>query len=1029
MTIQDKTLSTNCIISQLRPVFMVLVTTFLLLSTLLKSEAQPVVQHYITADLDDIRHAISASDSLIYKNTTRDTLHGIWFSLYPNVLQPGSALDRQLLRQGIASLAHAPVEQQGSVTGLVFRTEGRALRWEYDPFDAGLCEVQLHKPLPPGASVTLLIFFRVAIPGSSLGMIGHGSQAYFLSEWFPKPLIRDTSGLKMNPMYLDGAARSRKSSYRVSITLPKNYGVAASGMLAADPEEEKWLANLDEKTRKVNRWGRKEQAAFPVSAQKTKTLVYTLDQAEDFVFCADKRFFYLYDTLHDGSSGKIIPLHLFFTSFEASQWSKSSQFLKDALRYMTEKVGGYPYPQLTLVQTPWKGGGSSHPGLIRLGSFLSEQLFREELIRQLAAQWFGTTLSLDRNHDYWFHKGLSGYYAARFLKESYHDTLPMQGLLLDTLVQMNVAGLKSHPWSRLDYFRFAWQPDEEQQHTSTHADAFTRKNLVAVGQLRSAMTFNTLAGVMGEETFDGMIRGFYKEWQGKLPEYWDFINYAEQYAGMGALLQSLLAEPALPDLAVTGCKKTVDGYQVTLKNRSASGSPYPVTLSYKGYRQTRWIAGHSGTFSMVVKDTAHTLRKIAIDREYQIPEVNRSNNTMRTTGLMRRIEKPRLTLGAALPDMDRTRINYFPVVGWNGANGVMAGLALYSNPLIRPATEYLVMPMYGFQNRQPAGIVRLQHTFRLRTGPFSRIEAAIEAKRFGLLNKPSVTSYQRLAPSLMLQMRKRNPLDPARHRWMIRSLWFTRGEPSLVDTAENIWRTDHQSRWYVNEIAWRYRNTDPALPFRSAIVLQQSNGLIRASGEVIMKFPYRRKDKGFSVRSFAGVVVMKPSAALPWDYRFSTAGVAMQTGTTFRPHDPLFDQLYLARNNAEGILCHHFYPTEGGFKRATTVGNTERWMWTVNLSASFPGRIPAELWLDAGIFADDTQDAFFKGIFLYSSGVKLILVRDVAEICFPFKFFESEAIREREKLNNISSSYLQTIRFVLNLPVLNPLMLPGRIRL
>jgi len=1005
------------------------VLTFLLFFSLLKSGAQPVAQHHITAELDDIRHAISASDSLIYLNTTRDTLYRIRFSLYPNVLQPGSILDRQLLRQGNTTLAHAPIEQQGAITGLIFRSEGRALRWEYDPFDTGLCEVQLLKPLPPGGSVTFLIFFRVAIPEKSSGMMGHGSQSYFLSEWFPKPLIRDTGGVKMNPMYLDGAARSPESSFRVTITLPKNYVVAASGILAGDPEEEKWLANLEEKTRKMNRWGRKEQAAFPVSAQKTKTLTYTLLQAEDFAFCADKRFFYLYDTLHDGHSGKVISLHLLFTSFEASQWSRSTLFIKDALRYMTDKAGAYPYPQLTLVQTPWENGGSSHPGLIRLGSFMSEQLLQEEIIRQIASQWFGTSLSLDRNDDYWFHKGLSGYYAARFLRDRHRDTLFMQGLLLDTLVRINVAGLKSHPWSRLDYFRFAWLLDEELQPTSTPADGLTRKNFVAVGQLRSAMTFNTLAGLMGEEAFDGMMRGFYAEWQGKFPEYLDFINYVERSSGRGALLQSLLVESALPDFAVSGCKKTAEGYQITLKNRSRSKTPYPVTLSYPGYTQTQWIPGHEGTYRLAVADTGHSLRKITIDRDYQIPELHRSDNTIRTTGFLRRIEKPRLTLGAALPDMDHTRINYFPVVGWNAANGAMAGLALYSNPLIRPATEYLVMPMFGFLNRQPAGIVRIQHAFRINEGPVSRVEAAFEAKRFGLLNQPSVTYYQRFAPSVMLQIRKRNPLDPARHRWMIRSLWFSRGEPSLVDSAENIWRTDHQSRWYVNEISWRYRNTDPGLPFRSAVSLQQSEGLIRAFGEATMKFPYRKGNKGFSVRSFAGMVVMKPSGELPWDYRFSTAGVAMQTRTYFRPHDPLFDQLYLGRNNAEGILRQHFYPYEGGFKRATTVGNTERWMWTVNLSTAFPGRIPAELWLDAGIFADDSQDEFFKGVFLFSSGVKLILVRDVAEICFPFTFFESEAIREREKLNNINPSYLQTIRFVLNLPVLNPLLLPGRVRL
>ncbi len=995
--------------------------------------AQPDIQHHISAELDDVRHVVIGTDSLIYRNHTLDTLRSIWFRLYPNVLQPGSVYARQLSRLGNTTLAYAPKEQQGEISGLVFRTEGKALRWEYDLFDNGYCDVPLLKPLMPDSSITLLIFFKVSVPLGNTGLLGHSSQSYFLSEWFPKPVLRDSSGWKDDPMYIDGASRGSRSSFRVSLTLPKNYVVAVSGALSEDQEEEKWLGNLEEKTRKMNRWGRKDQAPFPVSAQKTKRLVFTLDDAEDFAFCADKRFYYLSDSVRLESTGQWIRLQLYFTSYEAAFWSRSIEYIKEALEFMAECAGAYPYSQLTVVQTPWSSGGSSHPGLIRIGSVFSTELLEREIIRQVAAQWFGISLSLERNKNYWFHKGLTGYYTDRFLREQYRDTLTLQGLLLDTMVRLNIAGMKSHPVSRLDYFRFGWLQDEKWQPASEWAEHFTRKNMVASGQIRSAMAFGILASVTGEEVFDATMQRFFSEWNGRYPDYHDFFEYLEQQPGIGEhadMFRSLLTETGLPDYALKSCRKTPDGYALTLKNCSQSITPYPITLYAPAGNRTQWIKGHKGTITMLIPDSGHTFKRVTIDPGYQLPELRRTNNTIRTQGVFKRIEKPRLTLGVALPDMRRTQLQYFPVVGWNQANGFMAGLSIYSNPLIRPSTEYLLMPMYGFLNREVSGVFRILHTFRPLAGPFNRIEAGFEAKRYGLVNEPTVTSYQRLVPSLTLHITKQRFQESTiRHRFSYRCILADREEASLIDTAENIWKRDHHSQWYVNELAWRYKNGDVELPFRSMVALQQSDDMMRVFAEGNWKVPYRKAGKGFSVRGFAGAVVLKPSGELPWDYRFTTSGVAMQTKNVFRPHDPLFDQLYLGRNDADGLLAHHFYLSDGGFKRATTVGNTDRWMFTLNLRTTLPGRIPAELFLDAGVFADDTQEKYFKGIFLFSSGVKIIILRDVAELYLPFPFFESAAIRDREKLNQIPDSYIRTVRFVLNLHALNPLTLPGKVKL
>jgi hypothetical protein len=1003
-----------------------------LLCMALQVTPQSTVNHNLIIELDDLKHVVNGTDSLIFINTSGDTLKDIWFFLYPNMVRRGSALSEYMLRQGNPKLSFSVPGQQGEMGSLIFREQGRALRWEYFPSDSTMVRVELLKPLLPDSSVSLLVFFRTSVPQGSVGLLGHDSQSYFLSQWFPQPLCKWPYGQKPDCSHIAGIGSGVTCDFLVTITLPRNYTVATSGVMQEDAEENKWLDNLEEKTRKVSRWSRREQAGFPVSAQKTKKLTYKLSGAEDFALCLDKRFYFLHDTLYFPEANREVHLHLYFTSYEAVYWSNALETAKQMIRFMVEKTGAFPYPQLSVVQTTWNNGGNAYPGMIRIGSVMSAELMEAEMAKQIASQWFGISLPYNPNEEYWFREGISGHYANRFLKEQHRDTLSLQDMLLDPSVQMNFAGLKDHPVTRFNYFRFALLQEDERQPVITPYCEFTAKNRVSSGQIQSMMAFDILVSQTDAAPFDLLMKEFYRNWMGKHPDNEQFFNFLKENSATAPFYDTfagILNQTRETDYAITHCRRVPSGYLIKIKNRGNVPLPYQLTLNGHWDSRTEWKSGHTGSMEISIADSNHTIRRISLDARYNLPEYKKSNNTIHTSGIFRKVEPIRITPWVALPDMQYTRLNVSPIVGWNAANGFMVGVASYSNPVFRPETEYLLMPLYGFTNRQLAGIFRLSHRFRPDFGPFFRIEASLEAKRYGYDNQGAVTNYQRLMPSVTFHFRNRDIHQISRSRLTLRSLWIAKDAKTLVDTIGNIWIADHYDTWYMNEISWRYRNGNLLLPFRSVVTLQQSGQMVRFWVEGQWFFPYKKYRKGFSARVFGGIVLSNPDGESPWDYRFTTSGTAMYTKGYYRPHDPLFDYQYLGRSNAGSILMHHFYLSEGGFKRITTVGNTSRWMATVNLGTTLPGRIPLELFFDAGIFADDSQDQYFKGIILFSSGAKFILFRDVAEIYFPFTFFESPLIREREKINNLSSSYIQTIRIVLNLQQLNPLTLPSKIRL
>jgi hypothetical protein len=996
---------------------------------------QQRVDHHLTIELDDVRHVVIGRDSIIYHNRSGESLSSIWFHLWPNALKPGSPLSEQMLQQGNDRLHHADKHHTGDLSGLLFRVNGRPTRWIPDTVHAEFLRLDLPSPLHPDSIAVITVLFRLTVPGTDLGELGHQGQAYFLSNWFPRPVVFNDHGWQLTPHYLHGVQPGETGNFDVTVTVPKNYVVVTSGRLDSNPEEEKWLLNLAEKTGRINRWGKRESARFPASVAKTKTLRFTREEASNFAICLDKRFQYMTDTMMTGvgEQARRIDLHLYFTVFEAEHWSKSMAALKEALRFMESQVGTYPYEDFTMIQTSWIPGQQAYPALIRVGSVPAPYLLESAMMHAVAQHWFGVSLVFDAYRYPWLHNGLAGYYAIRHLRKIYPDTLSMQDLLLDPGVKRNIAGLKGIPVTRIDHLKMDFLQQDDPLPLSLTADHYAQNNQLSMLELKSAFAFSTLCVSLGRDVFAAMIQDFYAEYQGRNPSYATFLQHMEQVAGSKTsawFFSQMIHKGTLPDYRICSVRKNREGYLLKVRNVSGVEIPFPISGESGACSNQIWFPGHAGKVHIQIPDTGHRYTSLTIDKGYIMPEVNRKDNTIRTKGLFRKVERIAIVPFAGVPDPSRTQLGFAPVVGWNHTNGFMVGIASYSNPILRPATEYLIMPLYGIRNMQFAGMASLVHHFKPQKGIFSRIDLGAEVKQYGYDTRSNPSgelafslSYMRIAPFVEFLFRKTDPVQSHQHRVRFRTLLLSMEQSDPAGTTI----LDAPRQLYLNELAWKYRSNKVINPFRLEVTFQQANDMMRLMAEEHWVISYPAKQKGFSIRAFAGVFLLSPSGGGP--FQFTSSGVAMNTRAMFNLYDPLFDHLYLARNDVPGILKQHMVVSEGGFKRATTIGNNDRWMFAVNMATTLPGRLPFQLYLDAGIFADAGEDQFFKGLFLYSSGLKMNIIKDVVEIYFPFPFFESKEIAEREALNQLDLNYFQKIRFVVNFQHLNPLTLPRKISL
>src|SRR5262249_29400866 len=89
--------------------------------------------------------------------------------------------------------------------------------------------VPLPQPVPPGGSVTIDLAWTAHVPRtfSRTGAIGN---FFFVAQWFPKLGVREGGGWNCHQFHLGTEFFSDFGVYDVSLTVPRNWMVGATGI-------------------------------------------------------------------------------------------------------------------------------------------------------------------------------------------------------------------------------------------------------------------------------------------------------------------------------------------------------------------------------------------------------------------------------------------------------------------------------------------------------------------------------------------------------------------------------------------------------------------------------------------------------------------------------------------------------------------------------------------------------------------------------------------------------------------------------
>jgi len=993
----------------MRRIFLITAYSFLQIQAYTQAYFQQEVNYTISVKLDDENHFLHGKEQLIYHNNSPTKLTEIYFHLWPNAYKNNeTAFAKAELKHGNKKFYWANDEERGYIDSLNFSVNGeKAVFTINDTFiDIGL--LKLNEPLLPGKSIKIETPFRVKIPSSIFSRLGHNNQQYQVCQWYPKPAVFDQKG--WHPMsYLNiGEFYSEFGSFDVSITVPKNYVVAASGDLVAPTGD--LLANEEETAFIIERIaysteylkGKPESIdTFPQSSSIFKTVRYKLDNVHDFAWFADKRYLIQQSEVKI-PNGRVVKTFAFFNKKDAPYWKNATNYVNDAVYGYSKWLGDYPYGVCSAVDGALSAGaGMEYPTITVVAASEDTVGLDEVIAHEVGHNWFYGILASNERDYPWMDEGSNSFYESRYMKEKY----PGFGLVKNNLPKFlrKMVHLDDAAPNELNNFAYTFSArrntDQPLNLTSSEYSDFN----YGVGvYTKTSNILQYLEAWMGRERFDKMMQAYYQNWKFKHPQPADFKKHVEDFneRKLPWLFDDLLSSRNRIDYAIKDVSKPGVASYVKVYNRGGVESPVSVTGIKKDSTLTIWYDGFKGTqklsFPVGYFDT------YSINYTGNILDVNLKND-IEKTGFLGKFREPAIKLFTGFENGRTNQLFVVPAVGFNVYNGWMPGLVFHNISPLRKKIEYTITPLYGSKNKELSGNVQIDYFIRPVKSVFRSVEFWVSGEQFATA---FLSKQQRVVIGNKYQIVHDEVSEKKKSDFVLRYIHLNNRVLSEVSKIVNT--------QYL-EAAYIYSNLRAINPFSARVNLQQGFDASNAAQFSKLSFTfnyrltYKGKNKGLDLRLFAGTFLQAPNANFSQDVRFRLSG---QNGS----QDYIFDDIFLGRNENSGIFSRQFTETDGAFKVFTIRGQTTNYLSTLNLKTSLPGKIPIRLYADFGFYknAETVKDKVS-----YNAGALISISNNLFEVYFPLII--SKEIRNTLELNKIN--FGERIRFTLNIKLMNPIKL------
>ncbi len=450
---------------------------------------QQYVHYKMDISFDVKKHQFRGKQKLILVNNSPDTLTQLFYHLYLNAFQPGSAMDTRSCN--IAD----PDSRIGTRISKLKKSEigfqkieklninGKELKYFVNET---ILEVILETPiLPSDTTIIEMDFFsQVPIQIRRNGRDSNEGIDYSMAQWYPKLCAYDEDGWHPEP-YISREFYGNWGDFDVNITLDKNYVVAATGI----PD------NFE---------------GFPISDSKNKIWKFTANNVHDFMWAADRDYVHIEVDLKNGPV-----VHLYYQNDPdyAESWKKLPLYFDKMFEIANSRFGVYPYPVFYVIQGG--DGGMEYP----MGTLITGKRSVSSLVgvvcHELMHSWYQGVLGINESLYSWMDEGFTTYSS---------DIIAQQLLNPKSILDPHIGSYKG-------YNQLVNSGAEEP--LSTHADHYQTNTAYSIASYSKGCIFlHQLSYIIGQQAFDKGMLEFFRDWSFKHPEAKNFTRTMEKASGM-----------------------------------------------------------------------------------------------------------------------------------------------------------------------------------------------------------------------------------------------------------------------------------------------------------------------------------------------------------------------------------------------------------------------------------------------------------------------------------------------------------------
>lgn len=337
-----------------------------------------LTSYAISAELNDEKKAISASQSVNFVNKTGDLLEFLCFHLYPRAFREG-AMVKPYTQLTEASCFPTGVSF-GDIEIKQVLVNGAAGEFEIVGQDEDILKVNFGFALDNQKSAQIDIEFNLTLPNST-HRFGWYESNINLGNWYPIICAYENGEFDMSPYFSTGDPFfSDIANYDVTIKYPEKYQVCSTGNVSSSTSE------------------------------GITTATASARAVRDFAMCFSSNS----KIETDSSNGVTVSVMACLSDEEILTIVRLA---REAIEFFSKIFGKYPYSSLMVANTPFLYGGMEYPNLVFVSDSIDskEELYKV-IVHEIAHQWWYGIVGNNETKEAWLDESLSEYSAALFFK-------------------------------------------------------------------------------------------------------------------------------------------------------------------------------------------------------------------------------------------------------------------------------------------------------------------------------------------------------------------------------------------------------------------------------------------------------------------------------------------------------------------------------------------------------------------------------------------------------------------------------------